>query len=56
MKSKITYKTADNEIIIDDTLINKWINIDDDFNVNINEEAIKDYIDTLINAYLERIN
>lgn len=51
MKSKITYKTADNEIIIDDALINKWINIDDDFNVNINEEAIKDYIDTLGESY-----
>ena len=51
MKSKITYKTADNEIIIDDTLINTWINIDNDFNVNINEEAIKDYIDTLGESY-----
>lgn len=51
MESKITYKTADNEIIIDDALINKWINIDDDFNVNINEEAIKDYIDTLGESY-----
>lgn len=49
--SKITYTTSGDEIVIDSSLINTWINIDEDFNVTINEDSIREYINELGNKY-----
>ena len=49
--SKITYTTSGDEIVIDSSLINTWINIDGDFNVTLNEDSIRGYINELGNKY-----
>ena len=41
MSSKITYNVSGDEIVIDSSLINTWINIDEDFNVTLNEMLLK---------------
>ena len=49
--SKIIYTTSGDEIIIDSSLINTWINIDEDFNVTLNEDSIRAYINELGDKY-----
>ena len=44
IESRITYTTSGDEIVIDSSLINTWINIDEDFNVTLNEDSIRSYI------------
>ncbi|WP_195469108.1 L,D-transpeptidase family protein [Clostridium sp. D43t1_170807_H7] len=51
MSSKITYNVSGDEIVIDSSLINTWINIDEDFNVTLNEDAIKEYVNQLGDIY-----
>lgn len=51
ISAKITYNVSGNEIIIDSSLINTWINIDENFNVSINEDAIREYINSLGSTY-----
>ena len=51
ISAKITYNVSGNDIIIDSSLINTWINVDEDFNVTINEEAIREYINGLGDTY-----
>lgn len=51
IKAKITYNVNGNEEIINSSMISSWINIDEEFNVNINEEAIREYINSLGNKY-----
>ena len=49
--AKITYSVSGNEIVIDSSLISTWINIDEDFNVTLNEDAIKEYVNQLGDIY-----
>lgn len=49
--SKINYTTSGDEIVIDSSLINTWINIDEDFNVTLNEDSIREYINELGDKY-----
>ena len=49
--SKITYTVSGDEIAIDSSLINTWINIDEDFNVTIKEDSIREYLNELGNIY-----
>ena len=51
IESRITYTTSGDEIIIDSSLINTWINIDEDFNVTLNEDSIRAYINELGDKY-----
>lgn len=51
IESKITYTTSGDEIVIDSSLINTWINIDEDFNVTLNEDSIRAYINELGDKY-----
>lgn len=49
--SKITYTASEDEIVIDSSLINTWISIDEDFNVTLNEDSIRGYINELGDKY-----
>ena len=51
ISAKITYNVSGNEVVIDSSLINTWINIDEDFNVTLNEEAIREYVNELGDSY-----
>lgn len=51
IKAKITYNVNGNEEIIDSSMISSWIDIDEEFNVNINEEAIREYVNALGTKY-----
>lgn len=51
MEAKIIYNISGEEIVIDSSLINTWINIDVDFNVTLNEDAIREYVDGLGSNY-----
>lgn len=51
ISSKITYTVSGDEILIDSSLINTWINIDEDFNVTIKEDSIREYLNDLGNTY-----
>lgn len=49
--SKITYNINGNQEVIDGSIINTWINIDEDFNVTLNEDAIRQYVISLGSTY-----
>lgn len=49
--SKITYNFSDHKEIIDGSIINKWITIDEKFNITFDEKKAKDYIDVLCKNY-----
>jgi len=49
--SKITYSFGDKKEIIDGLIINKWLIVDENFNVNLNEEKAKSYLNGLFNSY-----
>ena len=51
IQAKIIYNTSGDQIVIDSSLINTWINIDGDFNVTLNEDAIREYINSLGSNY-----
>lgn len=51
ISSKIIYTTSGDEIVIDSSLINTWINVDKDFNVTLNEDSIREYINELGDSY-----
>ena len=47
MSSKITYVFGDENEVVDYSLINQWIKIDDELNVSIDAQAIMNYITNL---------
>lgn len=49
--SKIVYSFDEIMETVDGSLINKWIDIDDDMNISINEKKVKEYIDNLSEKY-----
>ena len=49
--SKITYTFGERKEIIDGSIINKWINVDENFGVTFDEKKIKSYLIQLSNTY-----
>ena len=43
IKAKITY-TMDEEVVVDKELISQWISCDDEMNVTLNEDAVKQWM------------
>ena len=51
MSSKITYVFEDENEVVDYSLINKWIKIDDELNVSLDNQEIINYITSLAKKY-----
>lgn len=51
VSSKITYDFGDTNEILDGSTINKWLTVDDNYKVALNEEEVKNYVETLSNKY-----
>ena len=49
--AKITYKFIGEDEVIDGTIIKDWLSLDKNYNVNINEEKVKEYVKSLSNKY-----
>ncbi|MCR1897383.1 L,D-transpeptidase/peptidoglycan binding protein [Irregularibacter muris] len=51
VSSKITYTFAKDKEFLDGDTINKWLEVDEKFQVIINEEKVKEYMSTLAKTY-----
>ena len=51
VSSVITYNFGDRQEILSGERINEWISIDDSNTVTLDEEAVKEYVDTLAETY-----
>ena len=51
MSSKVTYVFSDETEIVDYSLINQWIKIDDELNVSMDDQQVINYITTLAKKY-----
>ena len=51
VSSKVTYTFGDSKEILDGSIINKWLTVDDNFNVTLDEGKVEEYVDTLANTY-----
>jgi lipoprotein-anchoring transpeptidase ErfK/SrfK len=51
ISSKITYTFGDRKEVIDGSTINKWLTVDENFVVKVNEDKAKAYIDSLSKTY-----
>lgn len=51
LSSKITYNFIGGDETIDASIINEWLSVDSNYNVNIDENKIKKYIGTLSKKY-----
>lgn len=49
--SKVIYTFGDSKEILDGSTINKWFIVDDNFNVTLDEEKVKEYVKSLANTY-----
>lgn len=49
--SKITYTFGDRKDTLDGSTINKWLTVDDNFNVVLNEDKVKEYVESLGDTY-----
>jgi len=49
--SKITYAFGEHKEILDGSIINKWLTVDENFKVTFNELGVKNYIDKLSDNY-----
>lgn len=49
--AKITYKFIGGDEIIDGPVIKDWLSLDENYNVNIDDAKVKEYIKTLSNKY-----
>ena len=47
----ITYNFGNYNEIIDGSIINKWLTVDNDLNINLNEDEVKNYINNLCDKY-----
>ncbi|WP_294343872.1 L,D-transpeptidase family protein [uncultured Clostridium sp.] len=45
--SKITYDLNGKKEVLDGSVINEWITVDDSYDVNVNKDSIINYVDTL---------
>lgn len=51
VQTKITYIVEGNKEVLDGDLINTWLTVNENFNVNLNEEKAKNYIKGLSDKY-----
>ena len=51
VSTKITFNVNGNTENIDGNIINKWLVIEDDFNVSFNEDSIREYVNKLGDKY-----
>lgn len=51
VSSKITYTFGENKEILDGAVINKWLTVNENMEVNFDEAKAKEYIDMLSNSY-----
>ncbi|SHH81126.1 L,D-transpeptidase family protein [Clostridium grantii] len=51
VSSKVTYTFGKEKEILDSSLINEWIEIDENLDFKINENKVKDYVETLAKDY-----
>lgn len=49
--SKITYTFGDRSEVLDGATINTWLKVDENLNVSMDKDKVKNYIDTLGNKY-----
>ncbi len=49
--SKITYNFGSDKVLLDGDIINKWLMVDDNMEVKIDEQEVKNYIDELAKNY-----
>jgi len=51
VSSKITYNFGNNTEILDGSTINKWLTVDNNFNVVLDESKVKEYVKSFANTY-----
>ena len=51
MLSEITYKKGQKSITCDKNTTNKWIDIDDDFNISVNEYKVSSFVDKVAGVF-----
>ncbi|ERI91374.1 hypothetical protein HMPREF1982_03333 [Clostridiales bacterium oral taxon 876 str. F0540] len=51
VSSKITYAFGEHKQTLDRSTINKWLSVDANFNVNIDEKKVKAYVEALASNY-----
>ena len=51
VSTKITFTFGENKEILDGTTINKWIIVDDNFQISIDESKVRIYVDSLAMKY-----
>jgi hypothetical protein len=51
VSSKITYTFGESKEILDGSTINKWLEVDENFKVTVDEKKVKDYIGALSKTY-----
>lgn len=51
ISSKVTYTFGDSKEILDGSTINKWLTVDGDFNVILDEKKVKEYVQSLADTY-----
>lgn len=51
VSSKIAYTLGEHKETIDGSIINKWLTVNENLEVIVDEEKVKNYIDTLFNVY-----
>lgn len=49
--SKITYNIGNKKETIDGSIINKWLSVDENYKVNLDEAKVKSYLTGLFNSY-----
>ncbi|MDG5853365.1 L,D-transpeptidase family protein [Clostridium beijerinckii] len=51
VSSKITYNFGDKTEVIDGSIINKWINVNNSLEITLDEPKIKEYLNSILNNY-----
>lgn len=51
VSSKITYTFGEHNAVLDGSIINKWLKVDDNFQITLDEVEEKKYLDVLSNNY-----
>ncbi|MFT8315832.1 MAG: L,D-transpeptidase/peptidoglycan binding protein [Clostridium sp.] len=51
ISSKVTYTFGNSKEILDGSTINKWLTVDDNFNVILDEGKVKEYVESLADTY-----
>ncbi|MCI7443044.1 MAG: L,D-transpeptidase/peptidoglycan binding protein [Clostridium sp.] len=51
VSTKITYQFGDRQEILNGDIINKWISLNEDLDININEIMVQDYVTSLASSY-----